>query len=435
MLDKTYCLVTFGCQMNDADSEMIEGVLRSTGWRKIESEDEADFVLFNTCVVRQGAEERAVARLQRLKPVKAARPGKILGVCGCLAQKDGEALLDRLPFLDLVLGTRALPHLPAMLRSIEETGRPAIRAELEGDPFDSAYAAARQGDVVGRVNVIYGCDNFCSYCIVPYTRGRELSRPVEHVLRDARAAVGEGCKEILLIGQNVNSYRDGATGLPELLRLVAGVKGVQRLRFVTSNPRDAGEALFRAMADLPAVCESLHLPVQSGSSSVLRRMARGYTREEYIAKIERLRQLIPDIALATDFLVGFPGETEAEYEETLSLAERIRFDSAFMFAYSPREGTAAARLPDDVPPETKKRRLAQLIELQEGISREINRALEGRTVEALVERPARRGEGMMSGRTRGDKTIVFPAPPESAGRLVRLRVTGSNAHTLAGEPL
>jgi tRNA-2-methylthio-N6-dimethylallyladenosine synthase len=432
MPNRTYCLVTFGCQMNDADSEMISGILEVSGWERIESEPEADLVLFNTCVVRQGAEDRAVARLQTLKSSKQHNPNKIIGICGCLAQQDGESLISRLPMVDLVMGTRALPRLPSLLRAIETTGQAQVCVDLEGDPYDIPFEPRRAAGVVGRINIIYGCNKNCSYCIVPSTRGRELSRPSEVILSEARSLAEQGYREVLLIGQNVNSYCDGVVDLARLLEMVNEVEGIDRIRFITSHPRDADEGMFRAIGELPKVCEALHLPVQSGSSAVLKRMYRGYSREMYLEKIERLRRHTPDVVLTTDIIVGFPGETDGDYEQTLSLVSEVRFDSAFMFMYSPREGTKAAEWPDDVPLDVKKDRLKRLIDLQEGISAEVNNAQIGRRLEVLVERSARRSPGSMAGRSRGDKTVVFPAPPGLAGRTVEVEITSSTGHTLIG---
>jgi len=434
MGSRTYCLTTFGCQMNDADSEMIDGILSALGWRKIDSENDADLVLFNTCVVRQGAEDRAIARLERLKPIKRRHPRRIIGVCGCLAQQDGRRLLDRLPWVDLVLGTRALPRLAPLLHEHEASGRPQVCVDLEGDPYDLPYEPKRGPGLVGRVNIIFGCNKNCSYCVVPKTRGRELSRPWKVILNEIRSLVESGRPEVLLIGQNVNSYRDGEVDLAGLLAKADAIEGVERIRAITSHPRDAGEGQFRAIADLPHVCESLHLPVQSGSTRVLRRMFRGYSRERYLQKIDLLRKLVPHITLTTDIMVGFPGETEEDFQETLSLAREVRFDSAFMFIYSPRQGTAAAQWPNDVPLEVKKERLARLIDLQESISRQRNRDLEGRRFEVLVERPAKRPPGAMAGRTRGDKTVVFPGSADLAGRLIEVEIISSNGHTLFGRP-
>jgi len=434
MIERTYCLVTFGCQMNEADSEYLAGTLEALGWSPLEDEEQAQLVLFNTCVVRQGAEDRALARVDRLKTLKARDPRKKLAICGCLAQQDGQALVEQRPYLDLVLGTRALPQLATMLEALERTGEPQVCADLEGDPYDIAYAPKRAPGLVGRINVMAGCNKNCSYCIVPSTRGRELSRSADQIVREAAELASRGHREILLIGQNVNSYRDGDVDLAGLLGRVNDVEGIERIRFVTSHPRDAGEVMFRAMADLPKVCESLHLPVQSGASTTLRRMYRGYSRDRYLTKIERLRQLMPGITLSTDVIVGFCGETDDEYEETLSLMREVRYDSAFMFMYSPRRGTTSERtMDDDVPMEVKKERLSRLIELQESIAAGKNRALVGCVLEVLVERPARKTPGSLSGRTRGDKTVIFPAAESMAGQLAHVRITGSNAHTLMGE--
>jgi tRNA-2-methylthio-N6-dimethylallyladenosine synthase len=287
---------------------------------------------------------------------------------------------------------------------------------------------------VGRVNIIAGCNKNCSYCIVPTTRGRELSRPAGTIISEVRELAAQGHKEILLIGQNVNSYQDNGTGLAQLLAKVNAIDGVERIRFVTSHPRDANEDMFQAMATLPKVCESLHLPFQSGSSQVLRRMYRGYSRERYLAKIVRLRELMPEITLSTDVIVGFCGETDDDFEQTLSLMREVQFDSAFMFMYSPRRGTASATsMIDDVPLAVKKERLSRLIEQQEAIAAAKNQQLIGRTFEVLVERPAKKSPGSFSGRTRGDKTVVFPADESLAGTMASMRITSANGHTLIGE--
>ncbi|MCX7015994.1 MAG: tRNA (N6-isopentenyl adenosine(37)-C2)-methylthiotransferase MiaB [Candidatus Sumerlaeota bacterium] len=432
MSERTYCLITFGCQMNEADSERIDGILLANGWRKIDSENDADLVLFNTCVVRQGAEDRALARLARLKPLKRANPEKLVAICGCLAQQDGRRLLETMPWVDLVLGTRALPRLAPLLDEAIATGAPQVCVDLDGDPCEIPDPPRRAPDLVARVNIILGCNKNCSYCVVPTTRGRELSRPWPKILEEVRVAAAGGRKEVLLIGQNVNSYRDGEVRLPELMAKVDAVPGVERIRTITSHPRDAGEGQFRAMAELPRVCESLHLPAQSGSTRVLRRMYRGYSRERYLKKVEQLRSFVPDATLTTDLIAGFPGETDEDFEQTLSLVREARFDSAFMFLYSPRRGTAAAQWPDDVPLEVKKERLARLIDLQEAISREKNRALEGRRFEVLVERSAKRPAGHLSGRTRGDKTVVFPGGMEMVGKTIKVEIVDSNGHTLFG---
>lgn len=434
MIERSYCLVTFGCQMNEADSEYIVGTLEALGWTPVASEEDAELVLFNTCVVRQGAEDRALARVDRLKTLKAMFPNKKIGICGCLAQQDGHALLDERPYLDLVLGTRALPQLPTLLAGLEKSGTPQVCADLDGDPYDIAFSPKRKQGLVGRVNIIAGCNKNCSYCIVPTTRGRELSRPAGTIISEVRELAAQGHKEILLIGQNVNSYQDNGTGLAQLLAEVNAIDGVERIRFVTSHPRDANEDMFQAMATLPKVCESLHLPFQSGSSQVLRRMYRGYSRERYLAKIARLRELMPEITLSTDVIVGFCGETDDDFEQTLSLMREVQFDSAFMFMYSPRRGTASATsMIDDVPLAVKKERLSRLIEQQEAIAAAKNQQLIGRTFEVLVERPAKKSPGSFSGRTRGDKTVVFPADESLAGTMASVRITSANGHTLIGE--
>lgn len=443
-MTRTYHITTFGCQMNQYDSEMMEGILTAKGWSAAESEESADVILYNTCVVRQHAEERALMRLSQLRPLKAAHPGKIVGVTGCMAQKEAEALHERLPHLDLVMGTRAIPKLGTLLDRILATGEPQTCVETLDEAFPAGVIPVRQRPLKGLINIILGCNKNCSYCIVPATRGREVSRAPEEVVAEARHLAEHGYRDITLVGQNVNSYRgvdaaESPVDFGGLLRRVdAAVDGV-RIRYITSHPRDCNESHVSAVAECANVCENFHLPVQSGSTAVLRKMFRGYSRDRYVRLIERIREASPDSTITTDIIVGFPGETEADYEETLSLVREIEFDAAYTYMYSTRPGTkAASDFADRVPLEEKKRRLAGLIALQEAISFRKNQEIIGRTVETLVEDVAPRTPGDLLARTRGDKMVIFPGPAEWIGRFVPVKIREANAHTLlgraAGEP-
>ena len=440
----TYHIVTFGCQMNVYDSEMMAGIMAAKGWRPAETEQAADVILYNTCVIRDHAETRALSRLDQLKPLKAAHPEKIIGVTGCMAQKEAEALHARLPHVDLVLGTRAIPRLGALLDRILSTGEPQTCVEiLDGDVdlFAAGIAPVRQRPLRGLINIILGCNKNCSYCIVPRTRGREVSRSPESIADEAVHLLGHGYREITLVGQNVNSYRgqsaEGrAVDFGSLLRRVDAVSRGARVRYITSHPRDCDRSHIAAVAQCASVCENFHLPVQSGSTAVLKRMYRGYSRERYLRLIDTVRAEVPGATLSTDIIVGFPGETDEDFRETMSLVEQVRFDSAYTYMYSPRTGTRAAEVFEDhIPIDVKKSRLAELLERQEAISREINRAMIGRSVEVLIENTAPRTPGDLLGRTRGDKMVVLPGPESRVGQFAEVRITEANAHTLLGHML
>lgn len=434
---RTYHITTFGCQMNTYDSELMEGILLARGLERAGSETDADVVLFNTCVVREGAETRAVGRINQLRTLKQQRPEMIIGVTGCMAQKEGERLQELLPHVDLIMGTRAIPRLSPLIDSVEATGQPQICTEILDESYPADVIPVRQRPLKALVNIIFGCNKNCSYCIVPRTRGREVSRSVVEIVDEVRNLIEHGYKEITLVGQNVNSYRpDRETNFGDLLRAVDAVcapAGVW-VRYITSHPRDCNAAHISAVAEGPAVCENFHMPMQAGSSKVLRAMRRGYTRERYLELIDQIRASVPTATLTTDIIVGFPGESEEEYQETLDLVRRVRFDSAFMYMYSPRPGTPAAEeFEDHIPIEVKKARLAQLIEIQEQISLEVNRETVGQTLDVLVEDPAPRTPGDLLARTRGDKMVIFHGDPALIGQCVRVKIHEANAHTLKGE--
>lgn len=428
-------VVTFGCQMNKLDSEVAAGQLLEAGYVATERSEEADVILINTCSVRQHAEDKVWSLLGTLRALKRRNPGLIIGVIGCMAQKEREHILQRMPHVDLVCGPMELDRLPELVAAAREHAGPLL-AVGEGHVGRAPRVVRRRPNrFQAFVAVMRGCDNFCSYCIVPYVRGREVSRPLNEIVEEVQQLVADGVKEVTLLGQNVNSYGrtlgDGTT-LVTLLRRLDAVKGLERLRFVTSHPKDATDELFHAMADLPSVCPHLHLPAQSGSNRVLRDMNRGYTREHYLDRIARLREIVPGVEVASDFIVGFPGETEAEFQDTLSLVEQAEFQNCFVFKYSPRAGTRAAELPDDVLWATKQERNRRLLAAQEAIMRRRNAAMVGRTVEVLVEGPSERDPTNLTGRTRANHIVAFPGDAGLAGRTVPVTIVNATALTLLG---
>ena len=434
----TVCIKTYGCQMNEHDSEALAGLLALNGYKVVEGAEEADVFILNTCSVREHAEERVRGRIHGLAARK-GRDGKPLVVlCGCMAQSHGGRLLVEMPGLDVVCGTHRLAALPSMIKGALRTRARQVDVSNPEDAstFTSSSPRLRGSALKAWVSIMRGCDNFCSYCIVPYVRGGEVSRPPGDILREVEGLAGRGYREITLLGQNVNSYRGGNEGgrrpcdFVGLLELVAAVGGIDRIRFVTSHPKDVSAELPRAIARLGKVCEHIHLPVQSGSDTVLARMNRKYTRERYGDIVRTLRREVPGIAVTTDLIVGFPGETEEEFGETVRLLEEVRFDGAFIFKYSTRPRTAASGMEDSVPLGIKKERLGALLALQAAISREKNRSLIGSVAEVLADGRSPKDPSRLIGRTRGNRTAVFPVMGEDVGKIVLLRVRDANATTL-----
>ncbi len=429
---------TWGCQMNVLDGRRFVGLLARDGYCEAGAAEAADVVLLNTCSVRERAEQKVYARLGRLARLKRKRPDVVLGVCGCVAQQEGERLLARLPLVDFVLGTGRIEALPAVVRRVREEGDRPCETGFDAD--EVAYtpgAIARSAPHRAAITVVEGCNKNCTFCVVPFTRGRERNRRLADVVEESRRLLAEGVVEIELLGQTVNAYRDPGTGqdFADLLDAVANLPGLRRLRFVTSHPRNFTPRLIRAMAGSPAVCPALHLPVQSGSDAVLRRMKRQYTRSEYLSLVEELRLAISELALSTDLIVGFPGETDAQFEETFTLAEEVRFAQVFAFAYSPRPGTAAARWETDVTPAVASARLARLLDRQQEIQRELHREFEGRVVEVLVEGRDRQGR-RPSGRTPCNRvTNIESADPLPAGTFASVLVERGFPNSLLGRPL
>jgi len=429
---------TYGCQMNVADSELVGGVLRRAGYAAASGPEDADVILLNTCAIREHAEERVLRRLTELARFKHARPELRLGLLGCMAQHNRAALVEKAPWLDLVAGPDSYRRLPELLgRARFDPARRAVKIDVRLDRYETYadIAPAHERGVRAYVTAMRGCDRFCAFCVVPYVRGRERSVPPEAIVADIRGLAERGAREIVLLGQTVNAYRYGDIDFGRLLRLVAAVDGVERIRFTSPHPADMSDSLIEAMATEPKVQPSLHLPVQSGSDRILTAMERGYTVGEYLKLVERVRAAIPAISLSTDIIVGFHGEEETDFRATLELMAAVRYDSAFSFKYSLRENTRAFRLGDTVGEEEKGRRLAEVIALQERVSAERNRALVGERFAVLVEGPARRGGGMLSGKTPQFKTAVFPAADSiRAGDTVTVRVESATGHTLHCAP-
>lgn len=444
---KRACLITFGCQMNEYDSGRLAELLSARGWTLTEVRGEADFIFFNTCSIREKAARRVLNHLEQIRYLKKDNPALIIGVGGCVAEQEGQALLDQAPWLDLVVGPQHLPTIPDLLDDIRAgarrhavTGsgrRPAwSRENLDdlgcGPP--EARPEVREGSLIDSVTIMQGCDNYCAYCVVPYVRGPELSRRPEDVLDEIKRMIDRGVQDVTLLGQNVNSYGRGLPGAPDFPGLLARVAdtGLKRLRFTTSHPKDFPPELVKLFGSLPPLCESLHLPVQSGSDAILKAMGRVYTREKYLRLVDDLRSACPGLALTTDIIVGFPGESEADFEETMSLIETVGFDAMFSFKYSDRPQTKSAGFDRKVPEEEKGRRLSHLQARQKEITLRKNREQEGQTLEVLVEKKSDRYPGQLTGRARNFKLIHFDGPESLIGRTVPVRVTEGWAASLRG---
>ena len=436
---KKLYIETYGCQMNVADSEVVASVMQMAGYETTESLDEADAVFLNTCSVRDNAEQKIYHRLDALDAIKRKRP-LIIGVLGCMAERVKDDLLQN-HHADLVAGPDAYLSLPDLIAQAE-TGHKAINIELStSETYRDVVPQRLHGAKIGGfVSIMRGCNNFCHYCIVPYTRGRERSRDVESILREVRDLRDRGFKEVTLLGQNVNSYRldnlDGLDNLdfPRLLRRVAEEAPEMRIRFTTSHPKDMSDETLRVIAEMPNVCKHIHLPVQSGSDRILKLMNRKYTREWYMGRVEAIRRIIPDCGLSTDIFVGYHSETEEDHQLSLSLMREVGYDSAFMFKYSERPGTYASKhLPDDVPEEEKIRRLNELIALQTEISAQQNKKDEGKEFDVLIEGFSKRSREQLMGRTEQNKAVVMPKAGHHVGETVRVKITGSTSATLLGE--
>jgi len=435
---KKYMLSTFGCQMNENDSERLMGMMSEMGYIETDNVEEADLVIFNTCCVRENAEEKVYGKLGALKKLKREKPELIISVCGCMMQQPEVVNYVKKVYknVDLIFGTHNLYMFPELLYTAIQEKRTVIEVWESTGQIAEDMPIERKDGVKAWVTVMYGCNNFCSYCIVPYVRGRERSREIEDVVKEVTFLAAEGYKEVTLLGQNVNSYGKDlgeGTTFAKLLYALNSVEGIDRIRFATSHPKDLSNELIIAMKECSKVCEHLHLPVQAGSTKVLHEMNRKYTKEDYLALVARVRKEIPDISLTTDIIVGFPGETEEDFEETLDVMRKVKFDSAYTFLYSKRTGTPAAKRQEQVSEKVMKDRFQRLLEVQNEISKELNDKLYGETLEVLVEGQSKNNEEFMTGRTRTNKVVNFKGGQELKGKLVKVKIDKTLTWSLDGE--
>ncbi len=440
MSDRTYYIETYGCQMNDHDSEKMAAMLEGIGLKKVSSAEAADVVVINTCSIREKAEHKVYSSLGKLRALKKRNPGMVTVVAGCVAQQEQARLLKRTRHLDAVVGTHSISELPGLVERITETGDRIASVDFTPDVESLHFPAPRKGPspVCSYVTIMQGCSNFCTYCVVPHTRGPEQSRDQEEIVREVEGLVERGVREITLLGQNVNAYGKDLSDGNSFARLLTGldrIEGLTRIRFTTSHPRDLDDSLVQRMADLESVCEHIHLPLQSGSDRILAAMNRGYTLAQYLEKIARLRETVPHAAITADMIVGFPGETDQDFDETISALEQIRFDQIFSFKFSARPGTAARRLPEQIPEEVKAHRLATVHSVQEHITRQYHDRAEGTHAEILVE-GIRERSGQPYGRTRSNKIVNLDSSDSvDVGDLVPVEITKGLKHSLLGKAL
>jgi tRNA-2-methylthio-N6-dimethylallyladenosine synthase len=436
MEPKHAAVITYGCQMNKYESERMAGILVGLGYEITSQTRGADLILLNTCSIRDKAEQKVYSQLGQLKWLKRDNPDLIIGVCGCVAQQEGDRILQRVPHADLVFGPQNIPKLPALLAQVH-TYRHQLSDVADNPLWDEQlFPLRRDSPFQAWVTVMQGCDKFCTFCVVPYTRGREQSRSTAAIIHEVQTLAAQGYKEVTLLGQNIDSYGKRSPegkDLADLLSMLHPLDGVERIRFITSHPRDFSEKLMWTVGALDKVCEYIHLPVQSGSSAILKRMHRGYTRDDYLVQVERLRALVSDVAISTDLIVGFPGESDDDFAQTLQLVEAVEFDSMYLFKYSPRPGTRAATFDDQVPDAVKSQRFNTLLEVQEAIQLRRNRDRVGRCEEVLVEGPSKKGSVQLTGRTRQNRPVNFVGHPSLTGSLVTVRIEKAGAHSLEGK--
>lgn len=449
MNTKSFFIQTFGCQMNERDSETLAGMLRDLGYEENPVRNRADVIIINTCSVRDNADKRFFGTLGQLKRIKGDRPDLVVAVCGCMMQQQHiiDTLKSKYPWVDLVFGTHNLHEFPALLGNVLGEREKIVEVWDQAESIVEGLPSQRKHPYKAYVNIMYGCNNFCTYCIVPYTRGRERSRNPEAILQEVKELVKDGVREITLLGQNVNSYRgqsqeenqgDAAgeyTSFAALIHKLNDVEGLERIRFMTSHPKDLSDELIDAYGTCKKLCPHIHLPVQSGSTEILTKMNRKYTKEGYLALVERLRDTVPDIAITTDIIVGFPGETEDDFEETLDLVRKVGFDSAFTFLYSIRKGTPAEKYTEQVPEDVKHERFNRLVDMVNRISAEKNSALVGQVTEVLTEGKSKTNPALFAGRTGGHKLVNFTANQDVTGQMVKVLITDSTTFSLTGEAL
>lgn len=431
----TYFVETYGCQMNVRDSQTLMGMFEEMGYEKSDDRQSADAVIFNTCCVREGAEDRLLGNLGKLKSEKKKRPDMLIMICGCMMQEKGslEKIKKRFPFVDVVFGTHNTFEMPKLMFNALNKNKQYSLFEKESDIIED-MPVLREKDVFAFINIMYGCNNFCSYCIVPYVRGRERSRKSQDIIKEATLLSKNGVKEITLLGQNVNSYGKGCDiSFPDLLRELNKIDGLERIRFMTSHPKDLSDDLIKAMAQCEKVCKYIHLPVQSGSNRILEKMNRHYTREDYLTIVKKLREAMPEIAITTDIIVGFPGETDEDFQDTYDLYKEVCYNSAFTFIYSKRIGTPAAKMEDQVSSEKTRERMARLIALSEECSLKSNEIYLNNTYPVLVEGKAKKDENLLCGKTDHGRTVVFASEKDLTGKLVNVKITKIKLNVLVGE--
>ncbi|MFP5452758.1 tRNA (N6-isopentenyl adenosine(37)-C2)-methylthiotransferase MiaB [uncultured Parvimonas sp.] len=436
-MNKKYTIITYGCQMNHHDSEKISYLLENLGYEKENDIEKSDFIIYNTCLVRENAELKVYGQLGALKNLKRKKPEMIIAVCGCMMQTgDARAtIISKYKHVDIIFGTKNISRLPSLISRHRSTGEVIVDIEEE-DILDDDTPINREHPFIAYVNIMTGCNNYCTFCIVPYARGKEISRTPESIINEIKELANKGYKEITLLGQNVNSY--GKTlrpkvSFPELLKMVNEVEGIERIRFLTSHPKDCSDELIEAIANLDKVCENIHLPFQSGSNRILKDMHRVYTREHYLDLIRKLKEKVPNITLSTDIIVGFPGETEEDFNDTLSLVENVEYDQGFTFLYSIRKGTKAAEMNNQIPHDIKQERFQRLIDTMYDIFYKKNKECVGKTYEVLVEGISKNNSEILTGRTRGYKLVHFKGGKRNIGQLVNVKITGHNSFALEGE--
>jgi tRNA-2-methylthio-N6-dimethylallyladenosine synthase len=434
----TYFIETWGCQMNEEDSEKISGMLKDIGYIRSSERDTADIIIFNTCCVRENAELKVYGNLGILKKLKEKRPELIISVCGCMMQQKGmaEQIIKKYPYVDIIFGTHNAHKFPEYLNRVKMEGKSVIEIEQKEQGIVEGIPVDRESAVKAFVTIMYGCNNFCTYCVVPFVRGRERSRTPEAIENEIMELVAKGYKEITLLGQNVNSYGKGLDiemNFAALLRRIDKIEGLDRVRFMTSHPKDLSMDVIHAVAECNKVCEHIHLPIQSGSSRILKAMNRHYDREQYLELIRNIKSIIPDVALTTDIIVGFPGESEEDFNETLELVKEVGFDSAFTFIYSKRGGTPAEKMEEQIKDEVKHERFNRLIEVVNEICARKNKEYLGTDVEVLVEDISKNDENKVMGRTRTGKLVNFNGSKENIGKLLKVKITKAHSFSLNGE--
>ncbi|WP_061994748.1 tRNA (N6-isopentenyl adenosine(37)-C2)-methylthiotransferase MiaB [Clostridium sp. ATCC 25772] len=433
-----YFIETWGCQMNEEDSEKLSGGLKPLGHERTDKKEEADVIVYNTCCVRENAEQKVEGNLGALKKLKKEKPETVIAITGCMMQQEGmaEDIIKKFPYVDIIIGTHNAYKFNEYLSRALGGERPIVEVWNKEDDIIEGQPIDRASSIKGFVTIMYGCNNFCTYCIVPHVRGRERSRQPEQIENEIRAMVKEGYKEITLLGQNVNSYGKGLEpeiNFAQLLRRINKIEGLERVKFMTSHPKDLSDEVIEAIAECDKLCECIHLPVQSGSSRILKKMNRHYDREQYVELIRKIKERIPNVALTTDIIVGFPGETEEDFEETLSLVKEVEYDSAFTFLYSKRKGTPADLMLDQVPEEAKKARFNRLVEAVNEISAKKNKAYDQKVVEVLVEGLSKNDDSKLAGRTRTGKLVNFAGNKENIGKLVNVKIIKAQSFSLVGE--